>query len=126
MSITIDNFTKQLHDNLEMLEDRATQLKESIQGAPKKTQAEIEHRLDEVKASLSGKKNEFDEYRARLKVQFEERESEVKLTVDEWKSSRQVKKLEHLPSHGHDGRSGKGNFGSDFCTARCDVSGGNG
>jgi hypothetical protein len=48
-----------------------------------------------VKASLSDKKNEFDEYRARLKVQFEERESEVKLTVDEWKSSRQVKKLEH-------------------------------
>jgi hypothetical protein len=95
MSITIDNFTKQLHDNLEMLEDRATNLKESIQGAPKKTQAEIEHRLDEVKASLSDKKNQFDEYRARLKVQFEERESEVKSTVDEWKSGRQVKKLEH-------------------------------
>jgi hypothetical protein len=36
MSITIDNFTKQLHDNLEMLEDRATKLRVSIQSAPQK------------------------------------------------------------------------------------------
>jgi hypothetical protein len=95
MSVTIDNFTKQLHDNLEMLEDRATKMKATMQAAPQKTQVEIELRLNEVKANLADKKHEFDEYRAKLKTQFDERESEVKLTVDEWKASRQVKKLEH-------------------------------
>jgi hypothetical protein len=102
MSVTIDNFTKQLHDNLEMLEDRATKMKASMQAAPQKTQAEIELRLDEVKANLADRKHEFDEYRAKLKTQFEERESEVKLTVDEWKSSRQVKKLEHRAEKAED------------------------
>jgi hypothetical protein len=94
MSITIDNFTKQLHDNLEMLEDRATKLRASIQAVPQKTQAEIQLKLDEVKANLDAKKNEFDGYRAKLKTQFEERESEVKLTVEEWKTNRQGKNLE--------------------------------
>jgi hypothetical protein len=94
MSVTIDNFTRQLHDNLEMLEDRATKMKASMQAAPQKTQAEIELRLNEVKANLADRKHEFDEYRAKLKMQFEERESEVKLTVEEWKTNRQVQKLE--------------------------------
>jgi tellurite resistance protein len=70
-------------------------LKESIQSAPKKTQAEIQSKLDEAKAKLDGKKQEFDEYRAKLKTQFEEKESEVKSNVEEWKTSREVKKLEH-------------------------------
>ena len=35
MSTTIDNFTKQLHDNLEAIEDRAKLLKESVQSAKK-------------------------------------------------------------------------------------------
>ena len=42
MSIAIDNFTKNLHDNLEAVEDRVKSLRESIQSAPKKTQIEID------------------------------------------------------------------------------------
>jgi len=95
MSTAIDNFTKQLHDNLEAVEDRVKSLRASIQSAPKKTQAEIELKLDEAKAQLDAKKQEFDEYRAKLKTQFEEKESEVKLHVEEWKTSRKVKQLEH-------------------------------
>jgi nicotinamide mononucleotide adenylyltransferase len=102
MSTAIDNFTKQLHDNLEMLEDRATKLRASIQVVPKKTQAEIQLKLEEVKASLDGKKHEFDEYRAKLKTQFDERESEVKATVDEWKEQRQAKKLEGRATRAED------------------------
>ncbi len=74
MGTAIDNFTKQLHDNLEAVEERAKSLKESIQSAPKKTQAEIQAKLDEVKTKLEAKKQEFDEYRAKLKTQFEENE----------------------------------------------------
>lgn len=95
MSTAIDNFTKKLHDNLESIEDRAKALRNSIQSAPKKTQIEIQAKLDEAKASLDAKKQEFDEYRARLKTQFEEKESEIKADVEEWKASREIQKLEH-------------------------------
>jgi hypothetical protein len=94
MSIAIDNFTKNLHDNLEAVEDRVKSLRESIQSAPKKTQIEIESQLDEAKVKLDAKKKEFDDYRAKLKAQFEEKESEVKSHVEEWKTSRKAKKLE--------------------------------
>lgn len=110
MSTTIDNFTKQLHDNLEAVEDspkatlreRAKLLKKSIKDTTKKSQAEIETSLEEAKASLEAKKQEFDEYRAKLKIQFEEKESEVKANVEEWKIDREVKKLEHRAAKAED------------------------
>ncbi len=95
MSAAIDNFTQQLHDNLEAVEDRAKSLKESIRSMPRKTQSEIQMKLDEAKANLDAKKQEFEDYRLKLKTQFEEKESEVKSNVDEWKAGREVKKLEH-------------------------------
>ena len=95
MSVALDNFTKQLHDSLEAVESRANSLRESIQSSPKKTQAEIQLKLDEAKKALDAKKKEFDEYRAILKSQFEEKESEVMANVEEWKVTREVKKLEH-------------------------------
>jgi hypothetical protein len=102
MTTTIDNFTKQILDNLEAVEDRAKSLKQSVQSATEKTQAEIESKLDEAKTKLEGKKQEFDEYRAKLKAQFEAKESEVKLNVEEWKTSRKVKKLEHRADKAED------------------------
>jgi DNA repair exonuclease SbcCD ATPase subunit len=95
MSTAIDNFTKQLHDNLEAVEDQVKSLKESIQSAPRKTQIEIESQIDQAKAKLEAKKQEFDQYRAKIKTQLEEKESEVKSHVEEWKTSRKVQKLEH-------------------------------
>jgi archaellum component FlaC len=95
MSIAIDNFTKQLHDNLEAVEARAQAIKDSIQSAPKKTQAEIQAKLDEAKKTLEAKKAEFESYRSTLKAQLDEKESEIKDNVEEWKHNREVKKLEY-------------------------------
>jgi hypothetical protein len=110
MSAAIDNFTSQLHDNLEAVEDspkatlreRAKSLNKSIKSATKKNQAEIQSKLDEAKASLAAKKQEFDEYRAKLTKQFEEKEAEVQSSVDEWKASREVKKLQHRAEKAED------------------------
>jgi vacuolar-type H+-ATPase subunit I/STV1 len=95
MSSTLDSFTKQLHENLEAIEDRAKSFREGIQSATKKTQAEIQSNLDEAKTKLAAKKQELDNYREKFKTQFEEKESEVKLNVEEWRERREVKKLEH-------------------------------
>ncbi len=102
MSIAIDNFTKQLHDNLEAVENRIKSLKTSIQSIPQKTQDEIQSKLHAAKANLDAKKHEFDEYRVKLKTQFEEKESEVKLNIEEWKESREIKKLEHRADQAED------------------------
>jgi hypothetical protein len=102
MSTAIDNFTSQLHDNLTAVEDRAKSLNKSIKSATKKNQTEIQSKLDEAKASLTAKKQEFDDYRAKLKTQFEDKEAEVKSSVDEWKASREVQKLEHRAEKAED------------------------
>lgn len=102
MGATIDNFTKKLHDNLEAVEDRAKSMQKSIQSAPKKTQAEIQAKLEAAKANLDKRKQEFDGYRAKLKVQFEEKESEVTSHVEEWKASREVKHLGHRADKAED------------------------
>jgi hypothetical protein len=85
MSTAIDNFTSQLHDNLTAVEDspkatlreRAKSLNQSIKSATKKNQAEIQSKLDEAKVSLAAKKQEFDEYRAKLQTQFADKESKA-------------------------------------------------
>jgi chromosome segregation ATPase len=102
MSTVIDNFTAQLHDNLEAVEDRAKSLNKNIKSATKKNQAEIQSKLDEAKVSLAAKKQEFDEHRAKLKTQFEDKKTEVKSSVDEWKANREVKKLEHRAEKAED------------------------
>jgi tellurite resistance protein len=102
MSTAIDNFTKQLHDNLEAVENRAKSFKDSIQSTTEKTQVEIQSKLDEAKTNLDAKKQEFDDYRAKLKTQFDEKESEVKSNIEEWKTSRELKKLEHRADKAED------------------------
>jgi hypothetical protein len=94
MSAVIDNFTKQVHDDVEAVEERAKSLKKTIKSATKKTQDDIQSRLGAVKSNLEAKKHEFDRYRANLKMQFEEKEAEVKSSIEEWKMNREVKKLE--------------------------------
>ena len=96
MSTAIDNFTQQLHDNLEAVEERVKSIKDSIISAPEKTQTEIRLRLDEAKAALEAKKHQFEEYRAKIQAQFEQKETQLKSNIEEWKTSREVKKLEHL------------------------------
>jgi len=59
-------------------------------------------KLDEAKTKLEAKKQEFEEYRTKLKTQFEEKESEVKSHVEEWKATRKVKKLEHRADQAED------------------------
>jgi hypothetical protein len=102
MSTTIDNFTKKLHDDLTAIEDRAKSLRASIQSAPQKTQAEIQSKLDAAKTKLNEKKQKFGEYRAKFKVQFEEKEAEVESQIEEWKAGRKVKKLDHRADKAED------------------------
>ncbi len=102
MSTAIDNFTQQLHDNLEAVENRLKSLKQHIQSLPGKTQAEIESQLDEAKTNLGANKQEFDDYRAKLKTQLEEKEAEVMSNIEEWKTSHETKKLEHRADKAED------------------------
>jgi hypothetical protein len=51
VSAATGNFTRQLYDNLEAVEDQAKSLRESIQSAPKKTQAEIQSKGLELKVA---------------------------------------------------------------------------
>lgn len=95
MSTAIDNFTNQLYDRLEGLEDRAKSLRNNIRSMLEETQAEIQSKLDKAKVNLNANKQEIDEYWVKLKTQFEEKESELKSQVEEWKINREVKHLKY-------------------------------
>ena len=64
MSTIIEKFAKQLHDNLEMVEERVKSLRDNIQSVPKQPHIEIQSKLDQAKANLSNKKRELEGYRA--------------------------------------------------------------
>jgi hypothetical protein len=102
MNITVENFTKQLHDGVEKVEDLAKLLKEDIRSATQKNQAEIQSKLEAAKLKIEAKKQEFAEYRVKLQSQFEEKEAELKSTVEEWKANQEVKKLEHRADRAED------------------------
>jgi hypothetical protein len=102
MSAVIDKFTKQVHDDVEAVEERAKSLKKTIKSATKKTQDDIQSKLGEVKSNLEAKKHEFDEYRTKLKTQFEQKEAEVKSNIEEWKTDREVEKLERRADRSED------------------------
>lgn len=59
MRTVIDNFTSQLHDNLEAVENRAKSLRRKIKSATNKDQTDIQLQLDAAKTSLAAKKKEF-------------------------------------------------------------------
>ena len=94
MSTIIEKFAKQLHDNLEMVEERVKSLRDNIQSVPKQPHIEIQSKLDQAKANLSNKKRELVGYRAKLQIQFEEKESELNSNVEEWKSWREISQME--------------------------------
>ena len=94
MSTIIEKFAKQLHDNLEMVEERVKSLRDNIQSVPKQPHIEIQSKLDQAKANLSNKKREFECYRAKLQIQFEEKESELNSNVEKWKSWREISQME--------------------------------
>jgi hypothetical protein len=98
----LTTFTQQLHDNLEAVEDRAKSLKNIIQSLPKKTEVEIQSKLDEAKTKLEVKREEFNGYRAKIETQLKEKESEVKTQIEEWKLGREAKKLEHRAGQAED------------------------
>ncbi len=83
MSTTINNFTKQLHDNLEVFEDRAKSLRKNIRSVTKKNHTEIQSKLDEAKKNIAEKKQQLDEYRAKLELQIQEKDAEVKSNIED-------------------------------------------
>ncbi len=94
MSTIIKKSAKQLHDNLEMVEERVKSLRDNIQSVPKQPHIEIQSKLEQAKANLSNKKRGFEGYRAKLQIQFEEKESELNSNVEEWKSWREISQME--------------------------------
>ena len=94
MSTIIKKSAKQLHDNLEMVEERVKSLRDNIQSVPKQPHIEIQSKLEQAKANLSNKKRELEGYRAKLQIQFEEKESELNSNVEKWKSWREISQME--------------------------------
>lgn len=107
MSEQIDNFTNNLRDKLNDIDDRLSSVKLTLELASKEAQATIESKLKEVKARLETKRQEFNTYRIDLKRQAEEKQAEVKSKVEAWKTNREIEELNRRADRAEDYAAGE-------------------
>ena len=102
MSDQIDTFTNNLRSQLHNIEDRLSSVKTTIESAANSDRAILESKLDDVKANLKAKKHEFNAYREKVKELEQEKETELKSKVAEWKTKREVKQLNRRADRAED------------------------
>ncbi len=102
MSDRIDTFTNNLRTQLHNIDERLSSVKTTIESTANEDRAILESKLDDVKANLKAKKNEFNAYREKIKELEQEKETEVKSTVEEWKTKRETKKLNRRADRAED------------------------
>lgn len=95
MSEQIDNFTSNLRDQLNDIDDRLSAIKMTIESASQESQAVVESKLKAVKAKLETKRQDFNAYRLELKKQAEEKQSETLSKIDNRKTRWELEDLNH-------------------------------
>ncbi|HIK14710.1 MAG TPA: hypothetical protein IGS53_05380 [Leptolyngbyaceae cyanobacterium M33_DOE_097] len=93
MSERIDNFTNNLRNQLNDIDDLLSAVKLTIESASQESQAVVESKLKAVKAKLETKRQDFNTYRLELKKQAEEKQSEILSKIDNWKTNRELEDL---------------------------------
>lgn len=93
MSEQIDNFTNNLRDQLNDIDDRLSAIKITIESASQESQAVVESKLKAVKAKLETKRQDFNAYRLELKKQAEEKQSETLSKIDNRKTNWELEDL---------------------------------
>lgn len=93
MSEQIDNFTNNLREQLNDIDDRLSAIKITINSASQESQAVVESKLKAVKAKLETKRQDFNAYRLELKKQAEEKQSETLSKIDNRKTNWELEDL---------------------------------
>ena len=95
MSERIDQFCENLRVQLTNVESHLTKVGESIKAAPQEAQAAIRAKIDGAKAQHEQNMQKIADSRATLEERVQEKKAEIDTQIQEWKTNREISKLEH-------------------------------
>jgi len=95
MSEKIDQFCERLRTQLNAVESHLAQIRESVKAAPKEAEAAINSKIDAAKAKHEEHKQKFVSAKSKLEERFQAKQNEVAAEIQEWKTNRDIKKLDH-------------------------------
>lgn len=89
--------TEQLRDNLQKALDAAEAqlkpLRANVQALPGQAEKSLREKLDDARRQLEAQKGRVNRTRANLKARAEQKLTETKEAVSEWKAKREIRKL---------------------------------
>ena len=94
MNINLDELGKKLHSKLDSGLNQLKVAKAHLQDLHKETEAAIQTKLNAAKETLHAKKQEAAAAKTRLEAFAEDKKTETKAAVEEWKANHDRKKLE--------------------------------
>jgi len=99
MSVTIDQFCDNMRNRLDGLDDRFVRLKASIEALPHHGEQALHKCLDRSRCTIDADKKKVEQSLANLKARAEQKLSQTKEEVNEWKAKRETKKLSARADH---------------------------
>ena len=94
MSEKIDQFCENLRVQLTNVENYLAKVSENIKSAPQEAQAAIQAKIDGAKAQHEQNMQKLSDAKAKLEERVQEKKSEVEGQIQEWKTNREISKLE--------------------------------
>jgi len=102
MSEKVDKFCSDLRDRLTAIEDRLNQAKESVEKASHDTHEAIEAKKAEIKTKADADKQKVKDAEAKAKNWVEAKVAAAEADIEEWKTKREIHKLEKRADHAED------------------------
>ncbi len=93
MSARVDQFCDRLRDRLNALEEQVNTLKSNLEKAPKQGEQVLQKSLKEARSRIEGQKKKVEQAQTSLKARAEQKVSQAKEAINEWKAKRDVSKL---------------------------------
>ena len=102
MSEKVDKFCNDLRGHLNAIEDRLNRTKESVEKASNDTKEAIEAKKAEIKAKTEADKQKVKDAEAKAKNWIETKVAETEADLEDWKTKRDIHKLEKRAEHAED------------------------
>ncbi len=93
MSARTDQFCGTLRDRLSKVEGQLKTMGTNIQALPEQGEKALREKVDETRRKLQAEKDRVNTIRSNIKARAEEKMHETKEAVSEWKTKREIRKL---------------------------------
>ena len=94
MSAKVDQFCNNLRDRLNAIEDRVQSVKANLEKLPKQSEQALQKCLAESRAKVDSEKRRLEKAQASLLARAEQKFSEIKAGISQWKANLDVSKLQ--------------------------------